>query len=1316
MKNNKNNITVNDYYIGLDIGTNSVGFATTDKDYNLVKHSGKAIWGVRLFDEGEIAKERRVNRANRRRLARRNQRLELLRMLFDKEITSVDPSFFIRLKESFLCLDEKTRGTKYSLFADADFTDKDYMKKYPTVYHLRDELINSKEPHDVRLVFLALRHIIKNRGHFLFDVEGDNAQSFESSFGALLESIEEIKGVSLDVDANAIYNIITKKASKSDRVKEIALYLTIEEKELRKAVEKVFNLIVGGTSKMSDIFGSEYSSSLCFDMGDEKMLEIADEVGEDFDLIVSAKAVYDCLILEKITKGYKTLSEYKISEYKQHKKDINQLKDFVKITLLNKPLYNEIFKQKKEKLTNYAAYSGYKKSDSECSCTQQEFCKYLKGKLPKEYEQDERFAEMYKRISEGVFAPKQRKTENGVIPNGLHRSELVAILENASGYLPFLNSKDENGLTVKDKIISIFDYRIPYYIGPLKGGWAVKKSDGTIYPWNFEEKVSLDESAEKFIAQMTSVCTYTGEDVLPKNSLLYSEFEVLNEINNLKLNGEPITVESKKLIYERLFVYSNKKVTRKAIENLLRSEGLIKTGDVVSGVDDVLKSNLASYHKMKNILAKTSYEQTEEIIKRVVVFGDDKRLLKKYLESKTPLNGDDIKYVLRQKFTGWGRLSESMLNGIISVNKETGEAMTVIEMLRETNENLMKLLSSRYSFKEEADKLRLENLGVADTPREMVDAMYVSPKIRRSIWQALRIVDEIVDVKKGAPQKLFIEVARENETEDQKKKNESSRQSRKEQLIRLYKECKQNSGDLFDRLSNEKEESLRSKKLYLYYLQFGKCMYSKEPIVISDFDKYDIDHIFPRSKIKDDSFDNLVLVKAELNREKTDKYPISDDIRKDMGDFWSMLKDRGTISEKKYERLVRHTPLTADELAAFVNRQLVETRQSTKAVAEVLKAVYPNTKIVYSKANNVSDFRKLYDFVKCREINDHHHAKDAYLNIVVGNYFDTRFTSDFIRNIQTEKYSLNPETMYGRNVKGAWTAGELGTIATVKKMMSKNNILFTVMPKEEKGQLYDVTIMKKGSGQVPIKEGFDIEKYGGYNKASGAYFAIVEHEEKGKKILTIEAVLKWQKAEYELDEEKYAKKHWYEDARVIIKKVLFNSAFRINGVELSIRSRTGDQIVFVHSHQLIMDAEQVRYLKDVTAYVRACKEKGTEMSPSKASLINNERNEKLYDSFVEKIDNTIYKNLFANVSKDLKANREKFVNMSLKEQCYLLCEILKAFKCDATTPSFKELCGKGVVGRVQKSKKISENESVCLVHQSVTGIFETKIDLLKLRG
>ena len=66
------------YYLGLDIGTNSVGWAVTDENYNLCKYAGKRMWGIRLFEGGETAEQRRISRSNRRRLSRKKQRIDLL--------------------------------------------------------------------------------------------------------------------------------------------------------------------------------------------------------------------------------------------------------------------------------------------------------------------------------------------------------------------------------------------------------------------------------------------------------------------------------------------------------------------------------------------------------------------------------------------------------------------------------------------------------------------------------------------------------------------------------------------------------------------------------------------------------------------------------------------------------------------------------------------------------------------------------------------------------------------------------------------------------------------------------------------------------------------------------------------------------------------------------------------------------------------------------------------------------------------------------------------------------------------------------------
>ena len=67
MKKNGNNQVPGSYYIGLTVGANSVGWAVTDEEYNVLKFKGNAMWGVHTFEEAQNAAARRTNRSARRR-------------------------------------------------------------------------------------------------------------------------------------------------------------------------------------------------------------------------------------------------------------------------------------------------------------------------------------------------------------------------------------------------------------------------------------------------------------------------------------------------------------------------------------------------------------------------------------------------------------------------------------------------------------------------------------------------------------------------------------------------------------------------------------------------------------------------------------------------------------------------------------------------------------------------------------------------------------------------------------------------------------------------------------------------------------------------------------------------------------------------------------------------------------------------------------------------------------------------------------------------------------------------------------------------
>ena len=605
------------YFLGLDMGTGSLGWAVTNDKYEVLRRHGKALWGVRLFESANTAEERRGFRTARRRLDRRNWRLQILQELFAEEIAKVDPGFYLRMKESKYYPEDK-RGLSgecpelpYALFVDKNFTDKDYHQQFPTIYHLRKMLMTTNQVPDIRLVYLAFHHMMKHRGHFLLHGNINEIKEFKITFSQFIQNVknEELEfdlligdEECLETEAILRDQNITKSAKKSKLWKLLGA---------KTACEKgVLNLIVGGKVKLSDIFNnkdfddSERSSISFDDNGYEDYIGVIEaELGEQYYIIESAKAVYDWVVLADILKDSQSISDAKVKIYEKHKKDLAYLKALVK-KYMTKAEYDQIFVKTEEKLCNYCGYIGMTKKNGRKidlkskRCNREEFYDFLKKTVLKKLENVEDGIYLKEELEKGTFLPKQVNKDNGVIPYQIHQYELEKIIDNLAEKIPLLREKG-------DKIKQLFAFKIPYYVGPLNGekfSWAIRKNDNKIYPWNFNEVIDLEESAEMFIRRMTNKCTYLyGEDVLPKDSLLYSKFMVLKELNNLRLNGEKISTELKQKIYEEVFCRT-RKVTQKKLKKYLYIEGIADKEVEISGIDGEFKSSLTAYHDFKEKL------------------------------------------------------------------------------------------------------------------------------------------------------------------------------------------------------------------------------------------------------------------------------------------------------------------------------------------------------------------------------------------------------------------------------------------------------------------------------------------------------------------------------------------------------------------------------------------------------------------------------------------------------------------------------------------------------------------------------------------
>lgn len=1377
-----------EYYLGLDIGTNSVGWAVTDENYNICKFKKKSLWGIRLFEGANTAAERRASRCNRRRLARRKQRIDLLQSIFAEEMSKVDDTFFIRLNESRLHTVDKSTNTKFPLFIDKEYTDIDYYKDYPTIFHLRKALIEGTAKADIRLLYLALHNIIKYRGHFLIDGDLSGAKSFRTTIDNLLEVLTnelELPFEILDDDKLAFEEILKdKKIQKSTKHKKLSELFYIDKNEYseetcklyKKAVGEAAKLIVGAKGDVVKLLGidKELLEIPSFSFGDAKYddnirSQLDEKIPEKAYVIDCIKAIYDWAILADILQNEAYLSFAKVKQFEYHKKNLRQIRRLI-LKYYDKKIYNDFFNNQ-EVQESYSAYIGEVKKNGKKYAIGTKSGKSKKnsnGKVNIKSKEEIFYNKLYdmldkitpdesdREVLESLISsvklqetlPLQRSKDNGVIPHQVHEVELKKILEQSSKIFPFLLNKDDSGITISDKILSIFTYKIPYYVGPLSSrhreeganNWMVRKSGNTdkIYPWNITQIVDYEASNEAFIRRMTNKCTYlTGLDVIPKNSLLYSKFMVLNELNNIKINGKNIPVSAKQSIYNDLFK-KKARVTGKALLQYLKQEiGDLSIEDL-SGFDKDFHTSLKSYLDFEKQVFGDDIENydvqnmIEDIIKWITIYGDDKKMVRSMIENNYPnkCSEEQLKKIATLKYSGWGHFSRELLTQIEGVNNDTGETFSIIDALWETNDNLMQLFSPRYTFSEEIDTYNSDNekeIGKV-TYDSVVKNLFVSPATKRAIWQTVEISEEIKKIMGSEPKRIFIEMARGGE------KKKEVQASRKERLKLLLENCEDDSRNWSEELEKWEERDFSSMKLFLYYTQMGRCMYTGEEIdidaLMSNNSKWDRDHIYPQSKIKDDSIDNIVLVNKTVNAKKTNEI-LSSDIQHKMKSFWSSLLDKGLISKKKYDRLTKTDGFSEDELVGFISRQLVETRQSSKAVADVFKRIYKDSNIVYVKAGLVSDFRKntLY-YLKSRRVNDYHHAKDAYLNIVVGNVYNAKFTSNPITWIKKNKdsnYSLNKVFYYDvcRGSKLVWKAPDrddekkiiknTGTICDIRKTVRRNDILYTEPSYCAKGELFNATIKRKNSGaKIKLKSNLDTERYGGYYSPITSYFAFIEFDrKKGERVKQIIGVPYY--ISNMLDHKPNAFEEYcaeilkLKNVKVLMPRIKKNSLMVVNGFPMRIRSDNKEDIGFKGNLQLKVNAEVEEVIRKIEKYLE---HKSQYELSENFDRISNQDIDNLFELFLVKM-NSLYVNRPGNQYEKIVRNKTIFNELEYSAaKLKILDQMLTLLRCDIETKADLSKIGcASRAGYMVMNKNTLGKSKIILINQSCTGVFENRIEL-----
>ncbi|VTS28147.1 CRISPR-associated protein Cas9/Csn1, subtype II/NMEMI [Streptococcus pseudoporcinus] len=522
--------------------------------------------------------------------------------------------------------------------------------------------------------------------------------------------------------------------------------------------------------------------------------------------------------------------------------------------------------------------------------------------------------------------------------------------------------------------------------------------------------------------------------------------------------------------------------------------------------------------------------------------------------------------------------------------KDKASGKTILDFLKAddfANRNFIQLINdSSLDFEKLIDDAQKKAIK-RESLTEAVANLAGSPAIKKGILQSLKVVDEIVKVMGHEPDNIVIEMARENQTTAQGLKNARQRLKK---IKDVHK--KTESRILEDNSERITNLTLQDNRLYLYLLQDGKDMYTGQDLDINNLSQYDIDHIIPQSFIKDNSIDNLVLTTQKANRGKSDNVP-SIEVVRDMKDrVWRRQLANGAISRQKFDHLTKaeRGGLADSDKASFLRRQLVETRQITKHVAQLLdsrfnsesnqnKKLARNVKIITLKSKIVSDFRKDFGLYKLREVNNYHHAHDAYLNAVVGTalikkypkleaefvygdykHFDLVklisksdpslgkatakvFFYSNIMNFFKEEISLADGTLMKRPIietnteTGEVVWNKVKDFKTIRKVLSYPQVNIVKKTEIQSGAFSKESVLSKGNSDKLIerKKGWDPKKYGGFDSPNTAYsIFVVAKVAKGKaqKLKTVKEIVGitiMEQAEYEKDNIAFLEKKGYHD-------------------------------------------------------------------------------------------------------------------------------------------------------------------------------------------
>ena len=120
---------------------------------------------------------------------------------------------------------------------------------------------------------------------------------------------------------------------------------------------------------------------------------------------------------------------------------------------------------------------------------------------------------------------------------------------------------------------------------------------------------------------------------------------------------------------------------------------------------------------------------------------------------------------------------------------------------------------------------------------------------------------------------------------------------------------------------------------------------------------------------------------------------------------------------------------------------------------------------------------------------------------------------------------------------------------------------------------------------------------------------------------------------------------------------------------------------------------------------------------AKNKLINKGNILNVFKELIDKFNNSIYRNSLIIGKKalcNLEASHKLFEKLDLVKQCEIIAKIITAMGCSGVNYDLPEIGLGTEVGRIRPLNVISNYGEFKIINQSITGLFENEVDLLKL--